>query len=76
MEGGAPGSYRQLIKDAANGDADDIPPAIRRMFVVMANKCDEDSKKLDRITNLLITTSISIGMLALSLVGSLLFSRL
>lgn len=73
MEGGAPGSYRQTIKDAANGDAEDVDPTVRRMFVAFANKADEESKKIDRIVNLLITTSISIGLLIVSVVVNMLF---
>lgn len=75
MEGGDPGTYRQIIKDAANGEADELDPTVRRMIIAMANKADAESKKIDRVITLLITTSVSFGLLATSLVGSFLFGR-
>lgn len=75
MEGGAPGTYRQIIKDAANGDADNVDPVVRRMIVAMANKADETERKLDKIITLLTTTSISFGLLTASLVGSFIFDK-
>lgn len=75
MEGGRPGSYRQVLLDAANGEADSVEPAVRRMLVALANKSDETERKIDRITTLLITTSISLGLLTASLVGNLIFNQ-
>ena len=75
MEGGAPGTYRQIIKDAANGDADNVDPVVRRMLVAMANKADEGERKLDKIITLLTTTSISLGLLTASLVGTFILDK-
>ena len=75
MEGGAPGTYRQVIKDAANGDADKVDPVVRRMLVAIANKADATEKKVDRIITLLVTTSISLGLLTASIVGTFIFDQ-
>lgn len=76
MEGGAPGTYRQVIKDAANGDADNVDPVVRRMLVAVANKGDETERKIDRMITLLTTTSISLGLLTASIVGTFIFDKL
>ena len=73
MGTGPPGSWRQAIRDAANGEADQIDGVTRRMFVAIANKGDSMERKLDKIITLLISTTISIALLAAGVIGNLFF---
>lgn len=73
LESGEPGSARQAIKDAANGDVEELGDAERRMFVALANHQDLMNKKLSRATTLLISTTISLGLVAAGVWGNLVF---